>query len=216
MPNYQSKETTLLDKLLSNVHEDYRCSVLNKGASDSEISETESKIGVEFPEVLKKLYREANGENGTLLKCLTRPCMIFDEFEFLSLEKVAQEHDFYMQFAYVHKNEEEDRKIATEILEGSVVSNPPGHIKLSYFNKCWIPIGWGGTDLFVAVDMDPDTLGKKGQIILFGGMILPDLLLAAPNLIQFIDDVANFTANYQLNNNEEEANYLGLIYESYR
>ena len=202
----------MLEKLLNTLHRDYRNSVLNNGASDIEISRAESKIGIEFPEVLRQLYREADGENGSLLHCPTRPFMFFDEFIFLSLERLLRKHSEQLEFGYEDKESEKE----IEILEGGVCSNPNGYIKLAYFNKYWIPIGWAGASFYVAIDMDPDTLGKKGQVIIFGGMILPDVYLASPNLLQFIDDITNFITDYRLNNNEEDASYLQSIHDLYR
>ena len=152
---------------------------------------------------LKQLYREADGESGALLRCPTRPRMLFDEFEFLNLEEVINTHSFQLQF--------EDN----EILEGGLFSNPTGYVKLSFFNKQWIPIGWAGTSFYAAIDMDPDILGTEGQVIVFGGMILPDLFLASPNLLQFINDISTFMTDYQSNGTEEDASYLGLLMDLY-
>ena len=194
----------MLEKLLYNIDKGYRGSVLNDGASDREIADAESKIGLKFPETLKQLYREANGESGALRRCPTRPYMLFDEFEFLSLDEVINTHRAQLNF-------EDD-----EILEGGLLSRPTGYIKLSFFNRSWIPIGWAGSNFYAAIDMDPGTLGKEGQVIVFGGMILPDLFLASPNLLQFINDISTFVTDYQANGTEEDASYHGLLMDLHR
>lgn len=194
----------LLDKLLNNIPKEYRGSVLNRGANESEISRAESKIGIQFPEILRQLYREADGENGTLLQCPTRPFMFFDAFEFLTLERLVEIHSDQLYF----ENE--------EILERGLCSSPEGYIKVSFFNRKWIPIGWSGSSSYVAIDMDPGVLGKAGQVILFGVGLRPDLHMASPNLLQFIDDVSRFVSDFQSNGTEEEASYEEFISDLYR
>jgi len=49
-----------------------------------------------------------------------------------------------------------------------LTSNPEGAIKKKYFHIKWIPLisDFGGN--YIGIDLDPDTNGKKGQVIIFG------------------------------------------------
>ncbi len=47
-------------------------------------------------------------------------------------------------------------------------SIPQNTIKRKYFNIKWIPIFFDYSGNYIGIDLDPDTEGKKGQIIIFG------------------------------------------------
>jgi cell wall assembly regulator SMI1 len=47
-------------------------------------------------------------------------------------------------------------------------SNPSGKIKEINFHEKWIPFLHDSTGNYIAYDLDPDHLGNKGQIIIFG------------------------------------------------
>ena len=65
-------------------------------------------------------------------------------------------------------------------------SSPENTIKKKYFHFKWIPIfsDFGGN--YIGIDLDPDTKGKKGQIIIFG-RDEENMVVLADNLELFFD-----------------------------
>lgn len=47
-------------------------------------------------------------------------------------------------------------------------SYPPNKVKLQYANPNWIPLVTDNTGNHIAIDLDPDTQGIVGQVIIFG------------------------------------------------
>ncbi|NLF42257.1 MAG: hypothetical protein GX587_06145 [Bacteroidales bacterium] len=70
--------------------------------------------------------------------------------------------------------------------EISFTSFPENSIKKKYFHFKWIPIfsDYGGN--YIGLDLDPDTNGKKGQIINFG-RDEENMFVLADNISEFLD-----------------------------
>ena len=65
------------------------------------------------------------------------------------------------------------------------ISNPRGKIKEINFHNKWIPFLHDSTGNYIAYDLDPDHLGNKGQIIIFGKDEYENYLIA-PSLTSFL------------------------------
>ncbi len=74
-------------------------------------------------------------------------------------------------------------------------STPEGAIKKKYYHIKWIPLisDYGGN--YIGIDLDPDTNGTKGQVIIFG-RDEEDMLVLANSWDEFLD------WNLELINNE--------------
>jgi len=67
-----------------------------------------------------------------------------------------------------------------------LTSTPFGAIKLKYFHLKWLPIFSDGGGNFIGIDLDPDTNGKKNQVIVFG-RDEEDMYVLADDLSGFFD-----------------------------
>jgi cell wall assembly regulator SMI1 len=70
----------------------------------------------------------------------------------------------------------------------SFTSSPENTIKKKYFHLKWIPVfsDYGGN--YIGIDLDPDTKGKKGQVIIFG-RDEENMIVLADNLDLFFDNL---------------------------
>lgn len=125
---------------------------LNPGVSAADIAAAEQAIGVSFPESLKALYLDSNGDSEEAA------CGMIMGFHFLTLEQVVSECQHWSGMA-----QDKDLNDA-----GSFSSKPEGCIKCRYADPKWIPICADGGGNFLGVDLDPDVNGKSGQVINFG------------------------------------------------
>lgn len=68
----------------------------------------------------------------------------------------------------------------------SLTSTPKGAIKKKYFHTKWIPLlsDFGGN--YIGIDLDPDTEGTKGQIIIFG-RDEEDMMVLSNSWEEFLD-----------------------------
>lgn len=73
-------------------------------------------------------------------------------------------------------------------------SFPKGHIKCQYANPNWIPLVTDNAGNHIAIDMDPDIDGSKGQVIIFGRDFDTKYVIA-PNWAQFL---VSFTKDFQI------------------
>ncbi len=128
---------------------------LNNGASDNEINLAEKEINVKFPEQLRALYRENNGDNSKML------CGAVMGFHFYSLNEIVSN---YNDWKNVYEDYIKDPSAFDEFQD----SEPDGYIKKQYVNLKWIPICDDAAGNHIGIDLDPDKLGKVGQIINFG------------------------------------------------
>ncbi|MBR3422540.1 MAG: SMI1/KNR4 family protein [Ruminococcus sp.] len=125
---------------------------LNEGVSEEDIASAEQSVGVAFPESLKALYLDADGDNEE------SACGMIMGFHFLSLDELVSECQHWSGIA-------QDKALN----EGAGFSSKPeGCIKRLYANSKWIPICADGGGNFLGVDLDPDVNGRVGQVINFG------------------------------------------------
>ncbi|MEO1257593.1 MAG: SMI1/KNR4 family protein [Bacteroidota bacterium] len=106
----------------------------------------------------------------------------------LELQKLENNSwDMIDMTIYHNENYEVERKVYSHDLP---TSNPPGKIKEINFHDKWIPFLHDSTGNYVAYDLDPDHLGKKGQIIIYGKDEYENYLIAhsLTNFLKLIYD----------------------------
>lgn len=118
---------------------------LNPGASDNDIADTETFLGVTFPDDVRASYKIHDGQ-------LPDQPGLLDAREFLSLERIRDEW-----------------KVWKELLDGGdfdgINSEPHEGIKNDWWNPAWIPLTYDGAGNHDCLDLDPAPGGKVGQII---------------------------------------------------
>jgi cell wall assembly regulator SMI1 len=120
------------------------------GASQAQIEALEEHMGVTLPAALKEFLAVHNGQGGFGL--------IYGS-EFLSVSGIRQEWDNWRSIDETEMNED-----CAEFMG----SEPNGFIKPLYCNRAWIPLTHDGGGNHFGLDLDPDILGKSGQVIAFG------------------------------------------------
>lgn len=201
----------MLEEFLLIVDECDRAKALNVGATQRDIERAEQGVGAEFPDQLKRLYTEANGESGALLASRFSLQQLFGSFEFLNLERVVRDHkmhaDGYREYF------------------GDLYCYPEGYIKNTFFNKKWIPFAKSGNAIYIAIDMDPGPRGFVGQVIMYGADALPLYCLLAPDLASFMASLIDYLhrclpernsyINIQEEYSENDGDFLNAAYEFY-
>lgn len=121
------------------------------GATETELQDLESHLGVQLPEALRAFLKVHNGQG--------EGAGIAFGFQLLSTQEIRQQWDNWRSI-----DEEEMNRDCADFMG----SSPEGFIKAMYCNKKWIPIthDWGGNH--IGIDFDPDEKGHNGQVIAFG------------------------------------------------
>lgn len=117
--------------------------IFNSGASLSEITRFECKIGCKLPKEVVDLYLVANGQQKSL--------PVIEGYWFASLDEA-----FY-QWAIIKKSVD-----AGEFSE--VLINTTGPVKAKYYSNYWIPILISDNQN-LSVDLDPEPGGGGGQVV---------------------------------------------------
>ena len=119
--------------------------VLQPGATEAEIRETEKFLSVEFPDDVKDSYRIHNGQSNEKVGFIKG-------LEFLSLKRIRDEwtnwKDLLDSGAFEDWESESEKEIQAD-----------------WWNRKWIPLthDWGGNH--ECLDLTPTEYGKVGQII---------------------------------------------------
>lgn len=119
---------------------------LEAGVRVSRFKEVEDEMNLEIPEELKQLYSLNNGTFG-LGAILGFELMTFD--------------DMYLEWKNNKKNDINETK-------DIYVSNPQGAIRNKLVDSNWIPFAFNNEHTYLAIDLNPNSEGKVGQIINFG------------------------------------------------
>jgi cell wall assembly regulator SMI1 len=134
---------------------DRTLSPLNPPATDETLARLEAALGEPVPAELAELYCCCDGEIGIIGDGIT-PSFFY---EYLVPSKEAADH------------------LAWVVEEGSTLSVhegyypppvPEGSIKNLYFHPKWLPVAHDFDGNYIGIDLDPDTNGIKGQVIVFG------------------------------------------------
>lgn len=128
---------------------------LNEGASEEEIRAVEEKMGIVFPEPLRTLYLENNGDNGE------KWCGMILGHHFLDLDELYRNWEGWRDII----NDWTPEAVADTSINSSV---PESSVKRRYADVLWLPISEDGSGNHIGIDLDPDVKGKVGQVINFG------------------------------------------------
>lgn len=154
-------------------HQPSALELLNPGATESEIAETERQAGelFLFPEELRTSLLIHNGENF--------------KFEtgsgFLLSFALMTEHGIWRSWDYLT----ETWQIPLKEQIGWTKCFPRGAITDWSYNSLWTPFARGETDRYLAIDHNPGPQGEYGQVIYFN--LQDDVRAAlAPSLSEFL------------------------------
>lgn len=117
---------------------------LNPAATDSEIEELTSVIGIELPEDFVNILKIHNGQKGDA-------AWLFDSQEFLSTHRIIEEFNKWKELWEKELKEK--------------VSKPDIGVKNDWWNKAWIPFTSDGAGNSYCLDLNPNETGTKGQVI---------------------------------------------------
>lgn len=106
--------------------------------------------------------------------------------ELHELEKDSYNWDELEFVMYSDKKYEVKRTDYNFNEEIAFTSTPEGAIKKMYFNPKWIPIFSDHGGNYIGIDLDPDTNGIKGQVIIFG-RDEEDMFVISNNISDFFD-----------------------------
>ena len=129
---------------------------LNSGATEEQLEQFSSTLGIELPEDYLKLYSWHDGQK---MGVNAGP---WYGLTFLPLERVLRERESWRQIL------EESTPETLDSLSRYMKSTPPRFVKKEYTNTLWIPFAydWGGN--YLGIDLNPDVKGAVGQVINFG------------------------------------------------
>jgi cell wall assembly regulator SMI1 len=118
---------------------------LNPPATNDEIEELRSALGVDLPDDFISVLKIHNGQKG-------EAAWLFDSQEFLSTHRIIEEFNIW-------------KNLLETKLQGKV-SVPDDGVKNDWWNINWIPFTSDGCGDHYCLDLSPtNTSGTKGQII---------------------------------------------------
>lgn len=147
---------------------------LNAGASETELGDFSTTLGVNLPDDFLQLYAWHNGQeehaNSGPWYGLT----------FLPLDRVKRECDMWRE---VLADSSPESLIS---LASCMKSTPPGFVRRQYADEQWIPFAhdWAGN--YLGIDLNPDEYGTYGQVINFGRDEERKIAIS-PSISAFID-----------------------------
>ena len=118
--------------------------ILNEGASEKQISQLESLIGLKLPEEVRASLKRHDGQKSNVIS-------VWGGLELLSCEGIAHNWQINKELLSEETGWEDG-----EVEEG---------VKQQWWNPRWIPWLDNGRGDLTCIDMDPATEGSKGQII---------------------------------------------------
>lgn len=131
--------------------------VWGSGASERDIEQTASKLGVNLPDDVRESYQVYDGTNGK---------WVMESGYLLSLHEVLE------NWSMMKQGVEEGYFAAAR-------PNPKGPIKKNWWNVRWIPVAHNGGGDYYCVDLDPAKGGSVGQVIKFDHETGPSHVVAA-------------------------------------
>ena len=124
---------------------------LRPPATADELAEFADAIGADLPPEVMALYRWHNGQKNDATG-------LFYGLGFLSLDEAASE---WQSWDAILSDDDDE----IERLNGSSTTAAPGIVKPLYGSRGWIPFAQDFSGNFLAIDLDPDDNGTRGQII---------------------------------------------------
>jgi len=117
---------------------------LNPPATDAQIEELTSTLGLTLPEDFTDVLRIHNGQKG-------KSAWLFDSQEFLSTHRIIEEFNIW-------------KNLLNSELKGKLSTADEG-VKNDWYNLNWIPFTSDGCGNHYCLDLSPSPTGKKGQVI---------------------------------------------------
>jgi len=117
---------------------------LNPPATDAQIEELTTTLGVDLPKDFIDVLRIHNGQKG-------ESAWLFDSQEFLSTHRIIEEFNIWKNLLHSE-------------LQGKLSTADEG-VKNDWYNINWIPFTSDGCGNHYCFDLSPSPTGKKGQII---------------------------------------------------
>ena len=117
---------------------------LNPPATQAQIEELTSTLGVDLPNDFIHVLKIHNGQKG-------ESAWLFDSQEFLSTDRIIEEFNIW-------------KNLLDKELQGKV-STPDDGVKNEWWNINWIPFTSDGCGDHYCLDLSPTATGTKGQII---------------------------------------------------
>jgi cell wall assembly regulator SMI1 len=117
---------------------------LNPPATDSEIAELTTALGVDLPDEFLSVLKIHNGQKG-------EAAWLFDSQEFLSTHRIIEEFNIW-------------KNLLNTELQGKKSAADDG-VKSDWYNLNWIPITSDGCGDHYCLDLSPSRTGTKGQVI---------------------------------------------------
>ncbi|PZD72455.1 hypothetical protein C1752_03556 [Acaryochloris thomasi RCC1774] len=161
--------------------------LLQPGASEEDIKNAETKLGIEFPEDVRESYRIHNGR-------LDEEGFLSGWTEFYSLEDIFRQWDIWREVLETEPLIDFQREIE-------------GPIKPDLFNLRWIPLLGNGCGDHCCLDLDPSPEGQVGQVIVLIHDDL-DMEVSAPSFRALL---ANFADELHAGTYTFSEEYGGLI-----
>src|SRR6185503_805893 len=124
---------------------------LRKGAAPATLAKLEAQIQRGLPEPVRAFYAIHDGQKSVCPKGL------FYSLQFMPLARVLESQALWAEL--VDMNDE---------LARAMSSSPSGRIKPLYANPLWIPFAHDQSGNHLGLDLDPDSQGVEGQVIVFG------------------------------------------------
>jgi cell wall assembly regulator SMI1 len=126
---------------------------LKPPASAADLESLQQHLGLALPASFVELLQLHDGQEDAAR------CGLFFGDPFLSVAGIRLHWDNWMSLADDGLDEE---------FAGAMSSDPPGAVKPLYLDAKWIPFTHDGGGNHSAIDLDPDTGGRMGQVIAFG------------------------------------------------
>lgn len=135
MKNAKTYFEIVLGKYISDIG-----NLLEESSSREKICNLENLIGKKLPEDFVDLYSNCDGENKNVFG-------LFAGFKFMNIDSIANNYKALFESAY------------------KIFSDKKDVIKEGDYRKGWVPFASDEGGSYLVLDLDPDKLGKYGQVI---------------------------------------------------
>jgi len=132
-------------------HASHLIADLRPGASETDLKQLEAQIGEKLPVEFHAFYQIHDGQRN---EC---PQGMFYNLQFMPIKLISE---FQAMWSEIQAMNDE--------MADAMGSSPKGVIKPLYANSKWVPFTHDQQGNHIGIDLDPDSKGTKGQIIVFG------------------------------------------------
>lgn len=146
---------------------------LNPPVTSEALADLEEVIGTELPAEVRALYQWHDGQRGQAQG-------LFFGQQFLPVSQVKEQWQMWRDLL------QGDPQLMADLTQ---VVWPPQAIRAVYFDPGWIPFSADGLGGHFATDLNPETGGRRGQIINYGKYASKKVVLAA-NMHEFLEWMA--------------------------